>query len=57
MTDEPFTLDNTPAPRRREKPPKAEPQKQFVLFSGLDCLPDQTEMFDETEFARDVRGE
>jgi len=46
MTDEPFTLRNDP-PRRRPDAPN-DPERQRLLFAGLDCLPGQQDLF-ETE--------
>ncbi len=40
----PYHLTNEPAHvRHKSKPP---PPKQGVLLSGLDCLPDQGDLFD-----------
>jgi hypothetical protein len=39
---EPFQLTNEPPKRKR---PDVPPEKQKVLFSGLDCLPGQLDLF------------
>ena len=45
MNDEPFQLCNDPPPHRPRKPEPRERQKQKTLFDGLDCLPDQQDLF------------
>ena len=45
MNDEPFQLCNDPPPHRPRKPEPRERQKQKTLFAGLDCLPDQQDLF------------
>ena len=45
----PFKLDSTPLPAPPKNPTFAadrEKQKQKPLFSGLDCLPGQQDLFD-----------
>ncbi len=44
-----FMLDplfrNTPKPQPRRQPDPSAPTRQTVLFSGLDCIPGQLDLF------------
>lgn len=40
----PFALAND-APKRAAQRPENDPTRQTVLFSGMDCLPDQQDLF------------
>lgn len=46
MSD-PFTLRNDPP---RQPPAADDPTRQRVLFSGLDCLPGQQDLFETDTF-------
>ena len=43
--DEPFRLTPPPTPKKRAKFTEPEPKTQAVLFSGLGCLPNQSDLF------------
>lgn len=40
-----FTLQNDPPKESRWQPPPTEKVRQTVLFSGLDCLAGQADLF------------
>ncbi len=42
---DPFTLDDTPKPEPEPNPEPPEPTRQTTLFSGLDCLAGQLDLF------------
>lgn len=45
MTDEPFRLDDEPQPTKKTESVEPKKETQQVLFSGLDLLPGQRDLF------------
>ena len=48
---EPFELTNEPPPPEPWQGEKPEPTRQKVLFSGMECLPGQLDLFDTDQVA------
>ena len=59
MPEEPFRLQNDPPPHRPwrgQKSSEKPKDKQAMLFSGLDCVPGQQDLFSTDGAASEEEG-
>jgi hypothetical protein len=57
MTDEPFRLANDKPPAKPQPFATSDRTRQQILFTGLDCMPGQLDLFRTNVFPSDEHHE